>query len=131
VGTGTGILAMAAALFGASRVMAIDNDPEAVAAARENRDRNELQQIMEVADTALASRTTPFSLVIANIVHDVLLELAPDLGRLTADGGQLILSGILGGQQVTNIISCFIELGFSLQRQEEKKEWSALLFLKG
>ena len=131
VGTGTGILAMAAGLFGASRVMAIDNDPEAVAAARENRDRNELQQIMEVADTPLASLTTPFSLVIANIVHDVLLELAPDLGRLTADGGQLILSGILGGQQVTNIISCFIDLEFSLQRQEEKKEWTALLFLKG
>jgi len=128
VGTGTGILAMAAGLFGASRVMAIDNDPEAVAAARENRNRNELQQIMEVADTPLASLTTPFSLVIANIVHDVLLELAPDLGRLTADGGQLILSGILGGQQVTNIISCFIDLGFSLQRQEEKKEWTALLF---
>jgi ribosomal protein L11 methyltransferase len=130
VGTGTGILAMAAALFGASRVMAIDNDPEAVAAARENRDRNELQQIMEVADTPLASLTTPFSLVIANIVHDVLLELAPDLGRLTANGGQLILSGILSGRQVTNIISCFIDLGFSLQRQEEKKEPTALLFLK-
>ena len=131
VGTGTGILAMAAALFGASRVMAIDNDPLAVTATSENRDRNQLQQIMEVTDTPLASFTTPFSLVIANIVHDVLLELAPDLGRLTADGGQLILSGILSGQQVTNIISCFIDLGFSLQRQEEKKEWTALLFAKG
>lgn len=131
VGTGTGILGMAAALFGASRVMAIDNDPEAVSAAKKNCEINNLQQVMEVEITPLASLTAPFSLVIANIVHDVLLELAPELGRLTADGGQLILSGILTGQQVTNIISCFTALGFSLDRQEQKKEWAALLFSKG
>jgi ribosomal protein L11 methyltransferase len=131
VGTGTGILGMAAALFGASRVMAIDNDPEAVSAAKKNCEINKLQQVMEVEITPLASLTAPFSLVIANIVHDVLLELAPELGRLTADGGQLILSGILAGQQVTNIISCFTALGFSLDRQEQKKEWAALLFSKG
>lgn len=130
VGTGTGILGMAAALFGAAKVMAIDNDPEAVSAARENRDRNNLQTIMTVADTPLASVSTPFGLVIANIVHDVLLELAPDLGRLTAAGGQLILSGLLAGQQVTNIISCFTDLGFSLRRQEQKKEWAVLLLAK-
>ena len=131
VGTGTGILGMAAALFGASRVMAIDNDPEAVSAAKKNCKINKLQNVMAVEITPLASLTAPFSLVIANIVHDVLLELAPELGRLTADGGQLILSGILTGQQVTNIISCFTALGFSLNRQEQKKEWAALLFSKG
>ena len=130
VGTGTGILGMAAALFGASRVLAIDNDPEAVNAAKKNIGINKLQQKMEVQITPLASLTAPFSLVIANIVHDVLLELAPDLGRLTASGGQLILSGLLAGQQVTNIVACFTALGFSLNRQEQKKEWSALLFAK-
>ena len=130
VGTGTGILGMAAALFGASRVMAIDNDPEAVSAAKKNIEINKLQQIMEAQITPLASFTAPFSLVIANIVHDVLLELAPDLGRLTANGGQLILSGLIAGQQVTNIIACFTALGFSLNRQEQKKEWAALLFSK-
>ena len=131
VGTGTGILGMAAVLFGASRVMAIDNDPEAVSAAKKNSEINKLQNVMAVEITPLASLSAPFSLVIANIVHDVLLELAPELGRLTADGGQLILSGILTVQQVTNIISCFTALGFSLDRQEQKKEWAALLFSKG
>ena len=130
VGTGTGILGMAAALFGASRVMAIDNAPEAVSAAKKNSERNNLQQIMAVEITPLASFTAPFSLVIANIVHDVLLALAPDLDRLTAEGGQLILSGILQGEQVDNIISCFTAAGFSLKRQEQKKEWAALLFSK-
>lgn len=131
VGTGTGILGMAAALFGASRVMAIDNDPEAVTAARENTARNNLPQIMAVEETPLTSLSDPYSLVIANIVHDVLLELAPDLARLTVDNGNLILSGLLSGPQVTNIISCFTGLGFSLNRQEQKKEWAALLFTKG
>jgi ribosomal protein L11 methyltransferase len=131
VGTGTGILGMAAALFGASRVMAIDNDPLAVTATEENIARNQLQEVMETAITPLASLPTPFSLVIANIVHDVLLELAPDLDRLTEQDGQLLLSGILQGQQVSTIISCFAQLGFSLKRQEEKKEWAALLFFKG
>jgi ribosomal protein L11 methyltransferase len=131
VGTGTGILGMAAALFGASKVVAIDNDPEAVSAARENVVRNNLQRIMEVDITPLASLTGPFSLVVANIVHDVLLELAPDLGRLTATGGRLILSGILAGPQVASIVACFTNLGFSLIRQEQKKEWAALLFAKG
>lgn len=131
VGTGTGILGMAAALFGATTVVAIDNDPEAVSAASDNCARNNLQRIMEVAGTPLSSLSDPFSLVIANIVHDVLLELAPDLARLTADGGQLILSGILSGPQVASIVSCFTHLGFSLNRQEQQKEWAALLFNKG
>jgi len=130
VGTGTGILGMAAGLFGATRVMAIDNDPEAVSAASENCVRNNLQGIMEVAITPLGSLSEPFSLVIANIVQDVLLELAPDLARLSANGGQLILSGILSGPQVTSIITCFTNLGFSLNRQEQQKEWAALLFTK-
>jgi len=130
VGTGTGILGMAAALFGAARVMAIDNDPEAVTAAGENIARNNLQSVMEVDITPLSSVTGPFSLVVANIVHDVLLALAPDLTRLTAAGGRLILSGILAGPQVASIIACFTTAGFSLIRQEQKKEWSALLFAK-
>ncbi len=130
VGAGTGILGMAAALFGAARVMAIDNDPEAVRAARENCQRNGLQQVMTVAITPLASLAEPFSVVVANIIHDTLLELAPDLARLTAPHGQMILSGILAGPQAASIIDHFRALGFSLERQEQKKEWAALLLVK-
>jgi len=50
---------------------------------------------------------------------------------LTATGGRLILSGILAGPQVASIIACFTTAGFSLIRQEQKKEWAALLFTKG
>ncbi len=130
VGAGTGILGMAATLFGASQVMAIDNDPEAVRAARENCQRNGLHPRMTVDETPLASLPDPFAIVIANIIHDTLLELAPDLARLTIPHGQLILSGILAGPQVASIIGRFSALGFSLQRQTQQQEWGALLLVK-
>ena len=130
VGTGTGILGMAAVLFGADRVVGIDNDPDATAAASENAARNGLSEKMSVSLAPLAGLEGPFSVVVANIVYDVLLELADDLNRLTADGGRLILSGILTGLQSEAIIDHFSRRGFSLVRHLRKKEWSALLFAK-
>lgn len=130
VGTGTGILGMAAALFGAAEVLGIDNDPEAVAAAAENVERNGLDTVMRVAETPLAALPGAYSLVVANIIHDTLVELAPILGRLTEAGGALVLSGILQGEQTENIVRCFKQQGFRLERCEELTEWSALLLIK-
>jgi ribosomal protein L11 methyltransferase len=130
VGTGTGILGMAAALFGAAAVLAIDNDPEAVSAALTNVEHNNLATIMEVSAIPLEDVTGQFSLVVANIIHDTLLELAETLSRLTENGGALVLSGILQGQQTENIIRCFAGKGFRLARCEQLSEWSALLLRK-
>ena len=130
VGTGTGILGMAAALFGADRVVGIDNDPEATAAASENVLRNGLEKKMSVASTPLAAVQGPFSIVVANIIHDVLLELSDDLDRLTAPGGKLIISGILTGEQTETISRHFTDRGLCPERHLHKKEWSALLFAK-
>lgn len=130
VGTGTGILGMAAALFGAAEVLGIDNDPLAVAAADENVRRNGLEKIMQVAATPLASLPGSYSLVVANIIHDTLLEMAPILGQLTEPAGALILSGILQGPQTENIVDCFQQRGFRLERCEQLAEWSALLLIK-
>jgi ribosomal protein L11 methyltransferase len=128
VGTGTGILGMAATWFGAQRVLAIDNDPEAVAAALGNVRRNGMEEKMSVSATPLEELQGPFSLVVANIIHDVLIDLAEDLVRLTAKGGKLILSGILTGEQSDNIEKYFADRGLSLTKHLQKKEWSALLF---
>ena len=126
VGTGTGILAMAAALFGARQVMAIDNDPAAVEAAQENIVKNGLSGRVEVSQTPLEELEGKYALVVANIIHDVLLVMAPDLTRLTESGGTLVLSGILAGEQADNIIRVYGEAGFSLTGKEEKGEWAAL-----
>lgn len=131
VGTGTGILAMAAALFGAPEVMAIDNDPEAVAAAFENVAHNGLQDRITVEITPLESLEGQYSLVVANIIHDVLLMMVGDLTRLTAAGGSLVLSGILKDVQADNIIRVYAQAGFVCSGREEKGEWAALHLVKG
>lgn len=128
VGTGTGILGMAAVLFGASEVTAIDNDPEAVAAAGDNAQRNGLADRMAVSLTPLGELTGQYQIVVANIVHDVLLALADDLTRLTAETGILILSGILVGDQAANIQRFFISKGFEVLDLEARQEWAALRF---
>jgi len=130
VGTGTGILGMAAVLFGAGTVLGIDNDPEAVSAAKENVQRNSLQDRMQISLAPLSSLFEPYEMVVANIVHDVLIGMADDLARLTADGGTLILSGILAEKQVASIRAVFTAKGFQLPRQENSQEWAALRFDK-
>ena len=130
VGTGTGILGMAAVLFGADEVLGIDNDPDAVAAAKENVVRNGLQKSMQVSLAPLSTLEGKYPVVVANIVHDVLLDMFTDLVRLTADSGVLILSGILAGEQAENIVPRFTEAGFSLGKAEVSGEWVALMLLK-
>lgn len=128
VGSGTGILGMAAALFGAAKVYATDNDPVAVMAAMENCRRNGLAGIMEVGDTPLEELDGQYSLVLANIIHDVLLDMATELRRVTEVGGKLILSGILQGKQADSITTVFEENGCRLEEKIDREEWTALLF---
>lgn len=130
VGTGTGILGMAAVLFGARQVLGIDTDPEAVAAAIENIRRNGLNERMSVSTEPLAGLQNSYSLVVANIIHDTLVALADDLARVTAPGGKLIVSGILTGEQSDNISRCFLELGLQPGNHLISGEWSALLFFR-
>ena len=131
IGTGTGILAMAAALFGADRVMAIDNDPEAVSAAQLNAVQNGLGDKIDVDIRPLESLQGEYSLVVANIIHDVLVAMEPDIRRLTKKGGTVVLSGILREGQADSIISLYRKTGFALVERREKDEWAALLLTRG
>ncbi len=130
VGTGTGILGMAAVLFGAGEVLGIDNDPDAVAAAKENVVCNRLQESMQVTLAPLSTLEGNYSVVVANILHDVLLKMSADLTRLTADNGVLILSGILVGEQVKSVVTLFTGAGFHLKKEEVSGEWVVLMFVK-
>jgi ribosomal protein L11 methyltransferase len=128
VGTGTGILAMAAALFGAQEVLAIDNDPEAVVVAAENILRNALQPSITANGRALEEIPHQFDLVIANIIHDTLIELAASLAAHLALNGKLIMAGILTGPQTDNIRATYTALGLKHLETRNEGEWSALLF---
>ncbi|MGI6656170.1 MAG: 50S ribosomal protein L11 methyltransferase [Desulfobulbus sp.] len=127
VGTGTGILAMAAALFGAGQVVALDNDAEAVRIARENVAANGLDDRIEVSAVPLADIEGRFDLITANIVHDVLVEMSSLLADLTVRGGYLALSGLLSGSQERNLAALYEDLGFEVTKQLYQEEWAALL----
>ncbi len=126
VGCGTGILGMGAALFGADKVLGIDNDPEAVRVANENVALNIGAASMQVAKTPLQDLEESFDCIVANIIHDVLLTMKGDFFRLLKRSGDLILSGILHGKQEKNIIQRFEESGFIFVEKEQEEEWAAL-----
>lgn len=130
VGTGTGILGMACARFGSDKIIAIDNDPDAVAAAKKNVSLNGLDAKIGVSDQNIAALDDSFDLVIANITHDVLIKLAPILTRLITASGHLILAGILIGEQQESIKIAFTEMGLTLYKEKIHGEWAGLFFTK-
>ncbi len=130
VGCGTGILAMAAALFGADSVLAIDNDPEAVRVASENIAINQLEQRIRVSGRDLQEIEGTFDLICANIVHNVLVDMAPELTARLVPGGRLVLAGILSGEQEENIIRVYRVLGCSPVARRHTDEWTGLLVRK-
>ncbi len=127
VGTGTGILAIAAAMYGVSQVVAIDNDPEAVRVAAENSANNNAEMRVEVSGVDLVDVKGKFSMITANIVHDVLVSMAPLLQKLLAPEGRIILAGILRGEQEKNCIRIYEGLGMQVLESMHEEEWAALL----
>lgn len=93
VGCGSGVLAIAAMKFGAGSATAIDIAPAAVPVTLANAAANDVA--VEVSTTPLAEITGTFEVVMANILAPTLVALAPDLRRVLAPGGALVISGVL------------------------------------
>lgn len=127
VGTGSGILAIGMARLRVPQVLALDNDPVALEAARENLRLNGVDGAVTLSDTSLGRVRRRFPLVVANIILETLLELAGPLKRCVAAGGSLILSGLLH-DHVPAVMKCF--RGFRIERRKDRKEWSTLLLRK-
>jgi ribosomal protein L11 methyltransferase len=97
VGCGSGVLAVAAALIGAPYVEAVDVSVAAVEATVENARRNGVDGRVVASTRALDQVDGPFDVVLANILAPTLVELGPELRRVTAPAGVLIVSGVLDG----------------------------------
>ncbi len=97
VGTGSGLLAIAARKLGAGRVVGTDNDPVALRVAGENAARNGVA--LELTAAPPEEVVGGFDVVVANILANTLVELAPGLAPRVAPGGKLLLSGLLAGQE--------------------------------
>jgi ribosomal protein L11 methyltransferase len=125
VGTGSGILALAAARMGA-KVLAIDIDPEAVAAALENVRLNDLEEVIWVEGTPLPALRQQFALILANLTATDLTHWAEALAGRTLPGGTLIISGFLT-QDLPAVISRFSQYGLTEAGHLSQEEWSALI----
>lgn len=129
LGTGSGILAMAAARLGAGRVLALDIDPQAVEVARENLSLNDLAERVECGTTPLERVEETFRIILANILAEELVRLAVPLrDRLTA-GGMLVLSGILAEKEQL-VRHGFDRVGLNHLETRRDGEWVALLYRK-
>ncbi len=123
VGTGSGILAIAAAKRGASPVVAVDTDPYAVEAARENAERNGVA--IPVGSGSAVDVPGRFDLVIANIVSPVLQQIAPDLVARLAPRGTLVVAGIAApAEPLTR--DAFIRAGLVVLDRTQRDDWVAL-----
>ena len=100
LGTGSGVLAIAAVKLGARRATGVDRDPDAVASAREGVAANGVADRVEIRRQAVADvEPAGASVVVANLTGAALIRLAPIVARLVEPGGPLILSGVLGHEE--------------------------------
>ncbi|HZP77255.1 MAG TPA: 50S ribosomal protein L11 methyltransferase [Pseudolabrys sp.] len=134
IGTGTGVLAIAAARALNARVLASDIDPRAVAAARENARRNRaaarIDLICAAGATARAvTSRAPFDLIFANILLGPLKALARPIARLAAPGARVVLSGLLAAQ-AGNALAAYRAQGLVLVRRIPLDEWMTLVLRK-
>ncbi|MEB3283926.1 MAG: 50S ribosomal protein L11 methyltransferase [Candidatus Sericytochromatia bacterium] len=122
VGTGSGILAIAALLLGAEHVWACDIDPVAVESTRENAERNRVEKSLSVAtgDVTVFSGQAP--ILLANILAEVIAPIAPDLGALLSPGGTLIASGIIRAREAL-VSQALQNAGLEVTAVEYQGEW--------
>ena len=127
-GCGSGILAIAAALLGAARVIAVDNDPQAITATIENAKRNNIPEC--VIETYLPNQLPddPAALLsdilVANILAEPLIQLAEDLSHLVKPQGQIVLSGLLA-EQADGLLEHY-GFWFEMDKAIISEEWARL-----
>ena len=123
-GCGSGILGIAALKLGAAHVVAVDLDPQALLATRENAIRNGVSSWIEVRGVALAGELAPAYCVMANILAGPLIELAPTLTAACQPGGCLLLSGLLTKQAYA--VKAAYASGFDKVQVVERDEWCCI-----
>lgn len=126
LGTGSGILAIAACGLGAGEVVAVDDDPLECAAARENVEANgcaaRVRVVRDLLDAEGVADLGPLDGIVANIEAGVLGRLLPGCARAVRRGGWTILSGILAGER-GEIVDRAERLGFRPEAEDREGEW--------
>jgi ribosomal protein L11 methyltransferase len=126
VGTGSGVLALAALVMGVPRALGLDIDGEALRAAAENARLNALDRRLHLARGGPDAVAGTWPLVVANLVAAALVELAPVLVRRVGHHGRLVLSGIPSSLE-PDVDRAYRRLGMQHVRAQSQAGWSALV----
>ncbi len=130
VGTGSGILAIAAAALGASEVLGCEIDANACQVARQNVAMNMVADIVAITDRALETIPGRYDLVIANIMAEENVRLATQLVERLAERGMLILSGILR-EKMPFVLDGFDSYGLGEAEVRYENEWCCIIYRRG
>ena len=126
IGSGSGILSMAAVLLGAEKATGVDLDPVAVRVALENVELNNLQDKIEILHGNLTDVIREKAdIVVANIMADIILILLEDVREFIKDDGMFISSGIIQEKRAA-VEARLLEKNFSIVEVETKGEWCAI-----
>jgi ribosomal protein L11 methylase PrmA len=126
IGTGTGVLVMAAVKLGIPSGTGIDIDPCAVAEAGENLRRNGLAGAIHVTGQAIDDLTPGFDLVAANLRAPTLARLSEKIHALTAPGGAVVMSGLRVAER-RDLLAAYAPLGFTLLWEGAEDDWAGVV----
>ena len=127
LGAGSGVLALAARVFGATKIVATDFDPDSVRTARQNEVLNFSRPLIrwQQADVLKLKPTPRYDLVLANLFSGILVEAAPRIAACVAAGGELWLSGVLATQQ-REVVAAYRKQGMKFLRANRRGKWVML-----
>jgi len=127
IGTGSGVLAIAAAALDATAVLGIDIDPCAIAEARENVNINRFDDRIEIDDRGIETIAETFTLILANLRFPTLKKLCGHITGLTEEGGAIVVSGIKASE-VNDLVDIYTTRRFHCEWKEIEKDWAGLVF---
>jgi ribosomal protein L11 methyltransferase len=126
-GTGTGILALAASCFGAHNIVAIDNDPKAIAVAKANARANRIDGLrFQIADAKKPNTRIKFDVIAANLFSELLIAAIPKWRPRLRSKGILILSGILRSQE-RGVFRALRKQRIAIEEIRRRGKWIAIL----
>jgi ribosomal protein L11 methyltransferase len=129
IGTGSGILAIAAVSLGVKQALAIDIDPCSISEAKKNIRLNSMEHRIQVFDRDIEQINEKFSLITANLRYPTLVRLCSHISKLMEQPGMVVISGIKT-HEVTDILDTYTRKGFRCTWKAVEKEWVGMVFVK-
>lgn len=129
IGTGSGILAITAVKFGATRAVAIDNDPLVIDVAKDNAQVNGVFSKIDFSHATADMLTEQFDFVCANILHNILAEIMGDLKNIMKPQGYMVLSGILDEKKPI-VLEAVEKHGLKIIETLYQDQWTAFVVQK-